>query len=664
MTDQGPSVPERLAHLAYQLLFPSLFPDPDTAEFGQLLASAERLWSEASADLRRSLQRVRKDLSDPLERNDAKLVAELRWMLAAPALEARAGQRGLSDIARADVPPEVQEAMARVAIDAAHPEDEQRIRAWLDEPDAADEQATSDEEGAAMTMERLKPDQGHHRHDWDPYEGRYTIDPRNLPENFDPGAYTAVIEGLFRNRNADLESPRTQAHAAYVTGSLIRASYFETTSPGFEDAFVEYFNRGFETVDVLTDSGRVEPSRDKRQLDVYGAVAREIYELKDGADPTVQEVAAVADDVLDRGPVNDGNFAAKVRSAHDDYVSLTPVYDSLELPDIVTDDTAQAEVEPTNIRAVAMIYAAGELENAQLIAACDQAAQDWSDGVLPVGENAGRLFDSYVWEARDRLDTAARTIQFERVADLNGHMLRFCSATSERDRAQYLSEYLAPGPDRRRAAQPRDAAVRKAARDLLAYASLHGWAYTQFAAKRLGNHIRECVEIIDHPEVQKAYGVQGPWQVVERVSAMTTGSTPNIQKHRALASTGKAIIDMLAAKAKDIAASLAKDPLFPPGTDSSGADDGRRSIFDRNEYEVLLTNVENWLAANLVNDRQRMEQSQLRESAPAASLPSFGGTDGGIGFDSNAVKDQLMQMVSTGQLPTADQVEQMFRLGS
>ncbi len=226
----------------------------------------------------------------------------------------------------------------------------------------------------------------------------------------------------------------------------------------------------------------------------------------------------------------------------------------------------------------------------------------------------------------------------------------------------FLSEYLA---DRRRSAQPRDAAVRKAARDLLAFASLHGWAYTQFAAKRLGNQIRQCIDIIDHPEVQKAYGVSGPWQVVERVSAMTSGTTPDIQKNRALAATGKAIVDMLASKAKAIGASLAADPLFPPINRRTSHGTTTEPVgLHQAEYDVLINHVENWLAANTVNDAQRFEESQLRESAPSTSLPNFGGVGGASGgVDSEAVKNQLMQMVSAGQMPTADQVEQLFNFG-
>jgi hypothetical protein len=302
-----------------------------------------------------------------------------------------------------------------------------------------------------------------------------------------------------------------------------------------------------------------------------------------------------------------------------------------------------------------------------LIQACDLAAQDWADGFIPVGASAGVLFDAYVWNSRDRLDAAARQIQTDRISGLDDHLLRFCSATSERDRSQYLSEYLTPSNGDRRRPQPRDAVVRKTARDLLAFASLHGWAYAQFASRRIANHIRECTKIVENAEVQKAYGVQGPWQLVERIHQMAGVTSLNVAKDRALASTGKEILDMLASKAKAIAASLPSGPLFPPTTQPVGAlgaavdreEQGRR-VFSRAEYNRLLTLVENWLAANGINDKDRIAASQVIDNRGITSLPQFGGPIAGNGFDPNRARDQLMQMVASGQMPDKATIDQLF----
>src|SRR5262249_32383792 len=148
-----------------------------------------------------------------------------------------------------------------------------------------------------------------------------------------------------------------------------------------------------------------------RNIEVYLAVAKKLTDLKNDDAPTVQEVAAISDNVLERGPVDD-NFAAKVRSAFDDYVGRTPVFDSLDLPPLVLEENSEGVYEPSNVRATSMIGASMHLDRAGLMSAVDTSAQDWSDGVLPVGDSAGRLYDPYVWDARDRLDPAARQIQY------------------------------------------------------------------------------------------------------------------------------------------------------------------------------------------------------------------------------------------------------------
>ena len=651
-------VPQRLALLAYQLLYPDLFTEAGTSQFDAIRLRTDDLW-ENRLDLRSLLRTVRRDVTDPRTANTGALQEALIWALAEPALFALVAEFSLDGpLIPEDIDEEVRLAAARIAIGAPDRSDRRRVRSWArtlaaqPPPDPRDEEPTDheDEKGADMAKDEI----------WGPYEGEYRVDLRNTPENFDEETFREEINRLFALRNAD-KGHLGRAHQAYVAGSLLRASYFDPDVPGFADVFVDFYNEGFENVTIVVDGKEsVDPKR--RNIEVYGGVAHQISTLKNNDVPTWQEVSAVTDIVLDSGPVND-NFASKCRSALDDVVGKGFDYDSLDLPDIVTDETAQAEIEPGNVRSVAMVYAASNLEFAGLFSTCEQASMDWSDGVLPVGENAGRLFDDFVFNARERLDPAARDIQFQRIEGLHGHLLRFCSAASERD-PQHVLERVSGRPQ---AVSP--AAGRRSAQDrgdLLAYASLHGWAYTQFAAKRLGNQIRQCIEIIDHAEVQKAYGVSGPWQVVERVSVMTGTPTPDIQKSRALAATGKSIVDMLASKAKAIGASLASTPLFPPATGGNLAVNGdrpERSVFSRDEYEVLMNHVENWLAANTVSDQQRFEESQLRESAPSASLPSFGSSGAGGGVDSEAVKNQLMQMVSAGQMPTADQVEQLFNLG-
>lgn len=624
MTDLTPE--ERLAHLAFQTLFPDSYPS-DQAElvlekdttYDDLRQWIAGLWPTLSSAERQQFGRVRKDVTDPVGTNPRSLRDRLMTVLGHDAVARAAGEGGAPAALRTDELTDDQLLSA--------------VRVQLGRADDPGKDSTS------MADDNNPADD-------------FTIDERGLPDTFDAEKYTKAVKRLFRDRDVDLSTPTAKAHRAYVTGALIRDSYFDPGSPGFDDAFVDQFDEGYTLAETMaTFRLAAQNGRRIRYIDVYVEIAEEISAIKGDEGATVQELAGVSDAVLERGPVDD-NLAAKVRSAFDDFVGQTPSYDSLELPDIVTEDSSQGVYEPTNIRSCSMIGAAMHLDRAGLMSAVDQSAQDWREGVLAINGAAGRLYDPYVWEARDRLDPAARQIQYDRIKDLDDYLLRFCSAVSERERATFLSEYLIGAERDRRKPQPQDAGVRKTARDLLGYASLHGWAYAQFAAQRIGNHIRQCVEIIEHPEVQKAYAVIGPWQVVERVNTMSTGRAPNISKELTLASTGKEIIDLLASKSLDIAANRISMPLFPTAEQNGG-----RAVFSRAEYQRLLGHVENWLAASAVTDSQRFDAAQPREVQSSNSLPAMGGYGGS---DSTVVRDQLMQMVGSGQMPTADQLNQLF----
>ncbi len=653
MTDPRPE--ERLAYLAYQLLFPESYPsDPaelarrDDPVFQALRSWIESLWPGVSEEVRRRLIRTRKDLTDPVHTNTPALSGHLLALLGANAVsQLSARPNGGGDGAGRALPDEQrQKAAARMVLGRATDEEAEAVRSWIAEASGgtgAPAQVHADDTGKdSISMA-----------DDDTSTDNYTIDLRGLPDTFDATKYNKAVKRLFKVRDVDITTAKAKAHRAYVTGALIRDSYFDPKSPGFTDAFVEQFDEGYLLPETLAGNTFTSTRNGlrTRRIDVYFEISGLISEIKGDSAPTVQELAAVSDEVIDRGPVDD-NLEAKVRSAFDDFVGQTPSYDTLELPDIVTEDSAQGVYEPVNIRSCSMIGAAMHLDRAGLMSAVDQAAQDWSDGVLPVGDSAGRLFDPYVWDARDRLDPAARQIQYDRIKELDDYLLRFCSAVSERERGLFLSEYLTGSQREKRSPQPQDASVRKTARDLLGYASLHGWAYTQFAARRIGNHIRQCVEIIENSEVQKAYGVNAPLLVVERVNMMSTGVSPNISKEMTLASTGKEIIDLLASKSLDIAANRISTPLFPVAELN-----GVRAVFSRAEYQLLLGHVENWLAANAITDTERFDAAQPRDMQPTGALPAGGGF---MGSDSTAIRDQLMQMVGAGQMPSADQLNQLF----
>ena len=69
--------------------------------------------------------------------------------------------------------------------------------------------------------------------------------------------------------------------------------------------------------------------------------------------------------------------------------------------------------------------------------------------------------------------------------------------------------------------------------------------------------------------------------------------------------------------------------------------------------------VENWLAANAITDHQRFDAAQPRQVQASGRCRLRGGFS--PAGDANALRDQLMQMVGAGQIPSADQLTSMFQ---
>jgi hypothetical protein len=229
--------------------------------------------------------------------------------------------------------------------------------------------------------------------------------------------------------------------------------------------------------------------------------------------------------------------------------------------------------------------------------------------------------------------------------------------------------------------------VRQAARNLAANASLYGWGGTQFAARRLAKHVQSAFDILTTPEIQSAYGVDGPYKVIERV-APEIGGTPNIVKYRTLADSGKRILDLVA-KYVNIWSGGTNNPLFSdnsqasvvnslaaaisslaaqgagaaapaPSTNgssapapSTGAD---VSPQDQDEFMRQAGYV---IAVQGIQDTQVQQFSQPAELQYAPSIPNLAPISGASTTNGNgqAGIDQLRQMVSQGQVPTADQLK-------
>jgi hypothetical protein len=225
--------------------------------------------------------------------------------------------------------------------------------------------------------------------------------------------------------------------------------------------------------------------------------------------------------------------------------------------------------------------------------------------------------------------------------------MRFLASLAEFDRQRQVAGVF---DTRQRPVSITGEQVRKAGNDLAANASLYGWGWTHFAARRLNGDISTALNILKLPQIQRTYGVGNPWQVIERVAADEFGQAPNIVKYRTMAESGKAILDLVAKHARTLATStgnlLFPDPNLPDA----------KSDIDAADLRTFLTHTQYWLAVNGVTDQQVGQMSQPVESKSAPTLPPL---SSGGGMDSGAM-DKLKQMVTSGTAPSLDQLQTLL----
>jgi hypothetical protein len=459
---------------------------------------------------------------------------------------------------------------------------------------------------------------------------------------------------------------------------LLLDEQFNFTSPTFPASVQQAWE---ETLEKHKDFNAV----DVTNVTVYNEVVNFIVATRVVAPATTvdifyQEFAFASrhaiQNVRDNPPPGE-SFRTQVKIGLERYVAGRPALESLELPPLTGEDGGDVEIEPENIRAVALLYAAVNLEEMRMFHVVDRITEIFNNGQLPVGFDAGgRALDTYYFDREDRLNEAERRMIYSRVLGAPGGMIskevqpntqfdglwiRFLSSLAEFDRQQRVDEIIAT-----RTVRPQNLTgeyVRKAGRDLAANVSLYGWGGTHFAARRLNGQIATSLDILNQPSIQKAYGVTNPYQLIERVAAAEFGMTPNIVRLRTMADAGNKILNIVA-KYPSVWTRPNGQPLFQeriPGNPYPAP--GDITLADREE---LMNQTQFWLAVNGIKDDQVGKLSQPEQARYEPSIPTFAGMlpgnngavgNGKVGADT---VERLKQMVMAGQAPSLDQLKQLL----
>lgn len=368
---------------------------------------------------------------------------------------------------------------------------------------------------------------------------------------------------------------------------------------------------------------------------LFTATLRHLVRLGSKGEVRATAWAAVTRALWARGiPADHPNLAMLVQRAltdelgGDDDSPASSI--EIDLPDI--DAEAEAEIIPSNLRAMQALYFAAMLEGANFFDTGDKLEELFLNQMLPLGRGPGGEKIYRRWKrSTQRISKAERLSLYARAfgfpagdptmqtqnREFSDLWLRFVSAVSEYTRKLTVDDLLRSRTPLSVSAEQ----VRKAGRDLAANLSLHGYGIAYFAATELQNEINDILDILKDPEVRAAYGARDWRQVVEQVSVFELGGAKNIVRASTMATSGAIITRWLAENSSRLSgayqpaildpAELRKPSLRPAGVKATVAPTDRD----------LVDACEQWLAVTGTPDQQVEDYAQPIETPVMTTRP-------------------------------------------
>jgi hypothetical protein len=569
------------------------------------------------------------------------------------------------------------------------PLSERRLRHWIAHPITVDKQeleagirvglGIADDNDTQIIEARLG--QLFRRDDAMPTA--FIFDPRAVPLGFNETLFKGTVGSEV---DTSVPSPVLQSTKDFIFGAMSLDGFLPQTSDAVlrETARRLSFESGVKTKRLIPKPVPGKPDEPFMiNREAYDLIADEIDAIRSpltgNGEAFYEELAFAARRLIGNAgsvPIDTPGLRARVQEALTLYVP-GQAGGTLELPPLDTAEVAGTDLVRDNIRALALIYAAWNLEEMQLFRVHDRVLEVFMNGQLPVGfDNGGRALSDYYFSADEvKISEAARRMTYTRVLGVPGGevsreappnaifqdlFLALLAHVSEFDRQRRIADVVAGSNSRDDMLSLTGEQVRKAGRDLAANTTLYGYGGVFFVAQRLKDQVEQVLRNLSTPEILSAYGVQSPFQVVERVCASDFGGkVPNIVRYKTMAEAGKKILDIVAA---NIPAwlGLSGNDLFedPFDTQVLGAAAGPPPDIPRDVQRELARAVEDWLTVNGITDEQRSRLGEPKITQAAPSIPNA--TDGGGG----PAFDQLRQMVAGGQMPSMDQLKALLPDGA
>jgi hypothetical protein len=252
---------------------------------------------------------------------------------------------------------------------------------------------------------------------------------------------------------------------------------------------------------------------------------------------TATAIAPVADALL-VSALSAGERLVARATAHGLVVALD------QLGDIDIPEPVAARIDKAQLRALATLYLAADLESAGIIPSVEALAGFGSTGAISIDLGGAEPLLAEWWRRRnDRVSAAERHAFFSRLfgtasgpvaadADRNSqfedHMLELCEALYRLDEVPTSDPY---------GGSMQQARVREAARRLTQNLSDAGGGITAFMAAELIDALKQAFAIVGHPDLRGAFAARDVWGVVAGIARITRRTfdppAPYVQRGKA-----------------------------------------------------------------------------------------------------------------------------------
>lgn len=253
--------------------------------------------------------------------------------------------------------------------------------------------------------------------------------------------------------------------------------------------------------------------------------------------------------------------------------ALALQFDLPDLGDIELPPIAVPAADQANLRAMAPLYFAAELEEARLLPAVEAFAGLFAGGGLQSDPGAASPLIAEFWRGRrERFNETERRAIFARLFGYKGGPALASHPASAGSNAAFetLMISLGEGLAREDPDEPHnDLQIRMSARQLAANLMARGGGVASFAARDLLNAIKAALEILKRPEVQHAVGASSAWIAVRNIAEMYLNEQVEINAHVVRGKAGMLMLAWLAESLPKLEET--ETPLVHPGDQVVGA---------------------------------------------------------------------------------------------